>query len=137
MVSLGIVVAEFDKTGEVIPAMEQAARASASANGAEIRAIQHVPGSYDTPLAADKLARRDGIDAVAVLGAIVTGETNHDQIIAHAAAKGLTDVSLRRDTPVTLGILGPGMTESQARARVDYAAQAVTSAIDLAEAYES
>jgi len=91
-----------------------------------------VPGAYDTPLAADRLARREDIDAVAVLGAIVTGDTDHDQVIADAAAQGLTQVSLDRDTPVTLGIIGPGMSHDEARARVDYGAQAVESAIELA-----
>jgi len=42
-------------------------------------------------------------------------------------------VSLRRDTPVTLGITGPGMTADEARARVDYAESAVESAVDLAK----
>jgi 6,7-dimethyl-8-ribityllumazine synthase len=92
-----------------------------------------VPGSYDTPLAADRLARREAVDAVAVVGAIVTGDTDHDQVIADAAAQGLTDVSLDRDTPVTFGITGPGMSRAEAEERIDYGAQAVDSAVDLAE----
>lgn len=137
MVALGLVVATYDKTGEVIPEMEAAARSAAADAGAELIETLHVPGSYDTPLAADRLARRDEIDAVAVIGAIVTGETSHDRVIAHAAAEGLTTVSLDRDTPVTLGITGPGMTAAEARDRVHYAGAAVESAIDLAEEFES
>lgn len=133
MVSLGLVVSQFDKTGAVIPRMEQAARDGAQAAGAAIAAVSTVPGSYDTPLAADRLARRDDIDAVAVIGAIITGETDHDQVIAHAAARELSRISVDRDTPVTLGIIGPGMTEAQARDRVDYGRTAVESAIELAE----
>ncbi len=136
MVALGLVVAQYDKTGELIPAMETTAREAAEAAGATVRETVPVPGSYDTPLAADRLARREEIDAVAVLGAIIRGETDHDQVIAHATARSLTDVSLERDTPVTLGIIGPGVTEAEARQRVGYAAEAVESAIRVAEALE-
>lgn len=137
MVTVGLVIASFDKTGEVIPAMEAAAKGAAKDSGAEIVDMIRVPGSYDTPLAADRLARRDDIDAVAVIGAIITGETDHDRVIADAAAQGLTDVSLSRDTPVTLGIIGPDMTEAQARKRVGYGRTAVESAIDMVEHLEA
>lgn len=133
MVTIGLVIARFDKHGGVIDEMETAAEEAAAERGAEIETAVSVPGSYDTPLAADRLARRPGIDAVAALGAIVTGETDHDQVIGRAAAQGLTEVSLRQDTPVTLGIIGPGMTAAEAAERIHYGARAVHSAIDLAE----
>ena len=133
MVQLGLVVAQFDKEGSVIDGMETAAREAARERDVEIVETVEVPGSYDTPLAADRLARRDDVDAVAVLGAIVSGDTDHDQVIADAAAQGLTDVSLDRDTPVTLGIVGPGMSQDEAVARTDKGAGAVASAIDLAQ----
>jgi len=131
MVRLGLVVAQFNKESPVTQQMADRAREAAAASQADIVETLTVPGSYDAPLAADRLARRDDIDAVAVLGAIVTGDTDHDQVIADAAAQGLTQVSLDRDTPVTLGIIGPGMSHDEARARVDYGARAVESAIDL------
>lgn len=133
MVALGLVVARFDKTGDVIPAMEENARDAAESQDATIVETRYVPGSYDTPLAADRLARRDDIDAVVAIGAIISGDTDHDQVIAQAAADGLTAVSLERDTPVTLGIIGPGMTVDEARERVDYSGVAVKSAIALIE----
>jgi len=132
MVRLGLVIARFPKSAALVDDMAAAAReAVAGAEAAEIVGEVTVPGAYDTPLAADRLARREDVDAVAVVGAIVTGDTDHDEVIADAAAQGLTDVSLERDTPVTLGITGPGMTAEEARARVDYGAQAAESAIDL------
>lgn len=131
MVTLGLVVARFNR--EVTEAMEEAAHEAAADRGATVEETVHVPGAYDTPLAADRLARREGIDAVVVLGAIVTGDTDHDRTIADAAARGLTEVSLDRDVPVTFGIAGPGMTADEARARTDYGARAVESAIDLVE----
>ncbi|WP_123533087.1 6,7-dimethyl-8-ribityllumazine synthase [Halosimplex salinum] len=133
MVQLGLVIAQFDKEGSVIDGMEAAARDAAAERDAEVVATVEVPGSYDTPLAADRLARREEIDAVAVLGAIVEGDTDHDQVIADAAAQGLTDVSLDRDTPVAFGVIGPGMSTAEATARTDYGGTVVDSAVDLVE----
>lgn len=131
MVQLGLVVAQFNKESPLTHRMEEHAREAADEHGATIVETLAVPGSYDTPLAADRLARRDDVDAVAALGAIVTGDTDHDQVIAHATAQGLTEVSLDRDTPVTMGIIGPGMSHDEAKARVDYGATAVVSAIEM------
>ncbi len=134
MITLGLVVSRFNAS--VTEEMAERAHEAAEAGGAEIAETLSVPGAYDTPLAADRLARREDVDAVTVIGAIVTGETDHDQVIARAAATGLTEVSLERDTPVTLGITGPGMNPDQARARIGNAGTAVESAIDLAESYQ-
>jgi 6,7-dimethyl-8-ribityllumazine synthase len=131
MVTLGLVVAEFN--APITKEMEASAREAADEAGAEVAETLHVPGAYDTPLAADRLARRDDVDAVAVVGAIITGDTDHDQAIADAAYGRLTDVSLDRETPVALGISGPGMTPEEARARTDNGAKAVESAVQLAE----
>lgn len=133
MVRLGLVVAQFNKAAPVTHEMADRAREAAAERDARIVEEREVPGSYDTPLAADRLARKPEVDAVVVIGAIVTGETDHDRVIANAAAQGLTDVSLDRNTPVTLGITGPGMTAEQAKERVDYGATAVDSAIDMVE----
>jgi len=132
MTSLGLVVASFHRP--ITERMEQSARDAAAARGATVVETLHVPGAYDAPLAADRLARRDDVDGVAVLGAIVTGDTDHDQVIGAAAAEGLTRVSLDRDKPVTLGISGPGQTPQEAVDRVDKGADAVESACDLVEA---
>lgn len=131
MVRLGLVVAQFNKDRPITHEMAEQAREAAADRNSEIVETLEVPGSYDTPLAADRLARREDIDAVAVIGAIVTGDTDHDQVIAHATAQGLTEVSLDRDTPVTMGIIGPGMSHDEAKARVDYGATAVVSAIEM------
>jgi len=137
MVRLGLVIGQYDKHGEVLSAMEQSAREAAAEADAEIVETLDVPGAYDTPLAADRLARREDIDAVAVLGVIIAGDTDHDQIIGNAAAQALTDVSLDRDTPVTLGIIGPGMSQDEAAARTQKGGEAVTSAIELVSELQS
>ncbi|WP_137287166.1 6,7-dimethyl-8-ribityllumazine synthase [Halorussus salinisoli] len=131
MVSLGLVVSRFNR--EVTEQMEERANEAAADRGAEVVETLRVPGAYDAPLAADRLARRDEVDAVAVVGTIVTGDTDHDQVIADAAAQGLTDVSLDRDTPITFGISGPGMSGAEARERVDKGEEAVNAAVELVE----
>ncbi|WP_254838281.1 6,7-dimethyl-8-ribityllumazine synthase [Natronomonas marina] len=133
MVALGLVVAQFNKERPITHEMADRGREAAREAGAEIVETLEVPGAYDAPLAADRLARRDDVDAVAVLGAIITGDTDHDRVIADAAAQGLTDVSLERDTPVAFGVTGPGMSTAEAEERVEYGATAVESAISLAE----
>ncbi|WP_188880883.1 6,7-dimethyl-8-ribityllumazine synthase [Halarchaeum grantii] len=134
MVSLGLVVAEFNRS--VTGGMEEAALSAAADADATVAETVRVPGAYDAPLVADRLARRADVDAVAVLGAIVTGDTDHDQVIGHAIAEKLTDVSLERDVPVTLGVMGPGMSGAEARERVEKGADAVVAAVDLAETLE-
>jgi len=132
MVRLGLVVAAYDKSDgrSVVERMAEHARETAAEYGVAIAAEFTVPGSYDTPLAADRLARRDDVDAVVVLGAVVTGDTDHDQVIAAAATQGLTDVSLDRDTPVMCGVLGPGMSQAEAEERIPKGGEVVESAIE-------
>lgn len=129
MIRLGLVMATFAE--DLVGEMAERARAAARERQATVVAEREVPGAYDTPLAADRLARRGDIDAVAVIGAVIAGETDHDQIVAQSAADGLRDVSLDRDTPVTLGVAGPGMSMTQANERLDYGARAVHAAVDI------
>ena len=133
MVSLGLVVARFNDS--VTPPMAEAAREAAAERDATVIDELSVPGAYDSPLAADRLARRDTVDAVAVVGAIVTGDTDHDRVIATATAEQLTQVSLDRDTPVTFGVSGPGMSGAEARERIDKGAEAVDAAVDLVDEF--
>ena len=134
MVTLGLVVAQFNDS--VTEPMAETAREAVAERDAVIADEVAVPGAYDSPLAADRLARRTEIDAVAVVGAIVTGDTDHDRVIAEATAAKLTDVSLDRDVPVTFGVSGPGMSGAEARERVDKGAEAAHAAIDLVEELE-
>ena len=129
MSRLGFVVATYH--GPLIEEMVQQASDRAAELNASVAATHEVTGVYDTVLPADRLARREDIDAVVVIGAIITGETRHDAVIGHAVAMNLQRVSLEQDTPVTLGITGPGMDADEARDRVDYAASAVEAAVEL------
>ncbi len=131
MVNLGLVVAEFNAS--VTDQMAAAAEDAAERRGVGIEETVRVPGVYDSPLAADRLARREAIDAVAVVGAVVTGDTDHDQVIGDATAESLQSVGLDRDTPVTFGVTGPGQSGAEAHERVDKGAAAVDAAVDMVE----
>lgn len=136
MVKLGLVVSEwnFDVTGP----MREFAKRHAEFLGAQIAVEIMVPGVYDLPLAAKRLAERKDVDAVVTLGAVIEGETEHDEIVMQHAARKLMDLSLEYGKPVTLGISGPGMTRIQALERVnDYARRAVEAAIKMTKLMES
>lgn len=67
--------------------------------------IAHVPGSFEIPLAAEKLAASGKYLGVCCLGAVVQGETQHHDYINHAVAQGLMSASQRTGIPITFGIL--------------------------------
>ena len=76
--------------------------------------------------------RKNDVDAVVALGAIITGATKHDEVIAHQVARKLVDLAEKYGKPVTLGISGPGMNRMQALERVDeYARRSVEAAVKL------
>ena len=101
---------------------------------AEIVAEILVPGVLELPLAAKKLVERADIDAVVALGAVIEGETEHDEVIMQHAARKLVDLAVQYGKPVALGVSGPGMTRVQALDRVnEYARRAVESAVKTAK----
>lgn len=78
--------------------------------------VVRVPGSFELPLAADRLAATGRYAAVLCLGAIVRGETTHDRHIAAAVAQGIEQAGRGRGVPILFGVLTCD-TEAQARAR--------------------
>lgn len=93
----------------------------------------YVPGCYDMPLVINELLKRRDVDAVITLGAIIKGETKHDEVIANSVAKSFIDLSLKYRKPVILGIGGPDMTLEQARDRVEViSSRTVIAAVNMA-----
>ena len=88
-----------------------------------------VPGAYDMPIVADVLLQKKDVDAVVTLGAIIKGQTKHDEVIAHSTAKSLTELSIKYQKPVSLGISGPGMQERHAYARIRPVAERAVEAV--------
>lgn len=115
-IRLAIVVAEFNQ--EITNKMLNTARNHAKNLNIHVEKIIQVPGTFDMPLIVEKLLQIKQIDAVVTLGAVIKGETGHDVVIANNTARLLSDISLKYQKPVTLGITGPDMTVRQAKNRV-------------------
>ena len=64
-----------------------------------------VPGSFEIPLAAKKIAKKKSYDAIICLGTIIRGATPHFEYVASEAAKGIALVSLEAEIPVAFGII--------------------------------
>jgi 6,7-dimethyl-8-ribityllumazine synthase len=82
-------------------------------------------------LAIKKLLQRKDVDGVIALGAVIEGETEHDDIVIQNAARKIADLSVEHDKPVGLGISGPGMTRLQAEDRIERAKAAVEAVVKL------
>ena len=67
--------------------------------------IYYVPGAYELPLVAKKLAQTGECEAIIALGAVIRGGTPHFDYVAGECAKGLGQVSLDAAIPVTFGVL--------------------------------
>lgn len=116
-VRLAIVVSEFNRG--ITFRMLDRARDHAGKVDAKINYVMYVPGAFDMPLAVEKLLKKQDVDAVVTLGAVIKGDTRHDDIVAENAARLIADLSLKHGKPVALGITGPGMTLDQAKERAE------------------
>ena len=114
--NIAIVVAEFNE--KVTSRMHQVAIEKAKNLKLNIKYTCKVPGIFDMPLIIDKLLEKKDVDGVVTLGAVIKGQTKHDEIIAHSTARNIAKLSLKHQKPVSLGISGPGMSERQAYARI-------------------
>ena len=114
--NIAIVVAEFNS--EITSKMLELATEKAKTLKMNVKYTCKVPGVFDMPLLIDKLLQKKDVDAVVTLGAVIKGQTKHDELISHVTAKALVDLSIRHQKPVTLGITGPGMSDRQAYQRI-------------------
>ncbi|MGE4551729.1 MAG: 6,7-dimethyl-8-ribityllumazine synthase [Desulfovibrionaceae bacterium] len=67
--------------------------------------IYRVPGAFEMPLVAEKLARKGGMDAIVCVGAVIRGATPHFDFVANECAKGLAQVMLQSGMPIGFGVL--------------------------------
>lgn len=67
--------------------------------------IVRVPGAFELPLTAQRLAKSNKFNAIVVLGAVIRGSTPHFDFVANESAKGLSHIALTYDIPVINGIL--------------------------------
>ena len=130
-VRIGVVVSEFNR--EITFAMLDNAKKQAKKMDAIISYVCYVPGSYDMPIMVQELLKKKDVDAAVTLGAVIKGETTHDEIVAENAARLIADLSVKHSKPVALGITGPNMTFKEAKDRSEIVPiRAVISAVNLA-----
>ena len=126
---IGAVVAEFNF--DITMMMLERAKEHAQFLGAEITQTVKVPGVFDMGLAVKKLLERKDIDGVVTLGAVIEGETEHDDIVIQHATRKIADLAVEYGKPVGLGISGPGMTRLEAQDRIERAKAAVEAVVKI------
>lgn len=124
---IGIVCSEYNF--DITQMMLERAKEHAKFMDVDVAKVVMVPGVYDVPLAVKTLLKDKNIDGVVTLGAVIEGETEHDQIVIGQAARKMTDLAVEYEKPVGLGISGPGMSRLQAQDRIDRAKDAVESVV--------
>ena len=125
--NIAIVSSEFNE--KVTSRMLDVAQEKAKLLKINVKQTCKVPGAYDMPIIVDALLKKKEIDAVVTLGAIIKGQTKHDEVIANSTAKSLTELSIKYQKPVSLGISGPGMQERHAYARIRPVAERAVEAV--------
>jgi 6,7-dimethyl-8-ribityllumazine synthase len=116
-IRIGAAVSEFNY--DITMVMLERAKEHASFLGAEISKVVKVPGVFDMGLAIKKLLEIKDVDGVIALGAVIEGETEHDELVIQHAARKIADLAVEYNKPVGLGISGPGMTRLQAEDRIE------------------
>ena len=96
--------------------------------------VMPVPGAFELPLAAMALAKTRRYACIVALGCVIRGETPHFDYVASEAACGLQLAALETGVPVSFGVLTVD-TPDQAEARVDKGAEAVRTALEMADLF--
>jgi 6,7-dimethyl-8-ribityllumazine synthase len=133
-ITVALVASEFNY--DVSMMMLERAREELEFLGARLGPVVKTPGVFDLPLAVKALFERKDVDAVVTLGAVIEGETDHDQVVMNQAARKLTDLSVEYGKPVGLGVSGPGETRLQAQDRIENAANAVRAVVKMVRRLE-
>ena len=128
---LVVVAAEFNR--KVTDVMVERALSRAKERGVRVTSVVRVPGTFEIPWAVSRLLDRADVDGAIALGAVIKGETLHDEALMAAVPKALIDIGVRTGKPIGFGITGPGMTDEEAMARVDKGADAVDAAMAMHE----
>lgn len=104
-VRIVLLVARFNSF--VVESLLSGAIDTLKRHGAEDKdlTIVRVPGAFEMPLAASRLAASKRYDAIVALGAVIRGGTPHFEYVAGECTKGLAGVSMKYDIPVAFGVL--------------------------------
>jgi 6,7-dimethyl-8-ribityllumazine synthase len=132
--AVGVVVARFN--GAVTSQLLERALAELETAGVRREAItiMVVPGAFELALAATALAKTRRFACIVALGCVIRGDTPHFDYVASEAASGLQLAALETGVPVSFGVLTLDRVE-QAEARVEKGAEAVRSALEMADVF--
>ncbi len=132
--SVAIVVSRFN--AEITNRMLDSALAALEEAGVAEEAIlvMPVPGAFELPIAAMALAKTRRYACVVAIGCVIRGETPHFDFVAGEAASGLQLAGIETGVPVSFGVLTCD-TPEQAEARVERAAWAARSALEMADVF--
>lgn len=112
-----------------------------SGASAEDVTVLRVPGAWELPQAAGKVAAAGGVDAIVALGCLIKGDTIHFDLIASEAAKGLSKVGVDHGIPVAFGVLTTDTLDqaiNRAGAKAgNKGAEAAMAAVEQARLYQS
>jgi 6,7-dimethyl-8-ribityllumazine synthase len=108
---VAIVVSRFnDFVTERLLDGAQAALADAGVAAGDVEVVR-VPGAFEIPMAAQRMAEAGKVDAVVCLGCLIRGETPHFEFIASACAHGITAASASTGVPMSFGVLTTNSAE--------------------------
>ena len=132
--AVAVVVSKFN--GEITNRMLESALAELDEVGVPREAVlvMPVPGAFELPLAAMALAKTRRYACIVALGCVIRGETAHFEYVASEAASGLQVAAIETGVPVSFGVLTVDTSE-QAEERIDRAADAVRTALEMADVF--
>ena len=104
-IRFGVIVGRFNSF--VVESLLSGAMDTIVRHGGDLQNIEvvRVPGAYEMPLAAQRLAASERYDALIAVGAIIRGGTPHFEFIAGECSKGLATVGLNHNIPIAFGVL--------------------------------
>jgi 6,7-dimethyl-8-ribityllumazine synthase len=131
---VGVVAARFN--GDVTNRLLESAFAELERAGVgrEAITVMAVPGAFELPIGAMALAKTRRFSCIVALGCVIRGETAHFDYVAGEAASGLQLAALETGIPVAFGVLTVDTLE-QAMSRADKGAEAVRSALEMADLF--
>lgn len=102
---IALLVSRFN--GFIVESLLAGALDTLKRHGAEERDLHivRVPGAYEMPLAAQRLAASKRYDAIIALGAVIRGGTPHFEYVAGECTRGLSSVSMQQNIPIAFGVL--------------------------------
>jgi 6,7-dimethyl-8-ribityllumazine synthase len=132
--TVAVVVARFN--GEITNRLLASALDELEVHGVprEAVTVMPVPGAFELPLAAMALAKTRRFSCVVTLGCVIRGDTPHFDYVAGEAASGVQLAGIETGVPVAFGVLTCENRE-QAEARVDKGAEAVRTALEMADVF--